>query len=244
MFSMRLSVFGQSNRGFHRLLAIGLAGSMVVTGLVVEAAVAAADVPVPPTVSFEPPPPAEAADEATAMDIAMRYRTTVEILDRRTESSQTFARPDGTLRSRVETAPQRVRRGDGWVPIDTHLKRVGDDVVPEATTLDMRFSGGGAGPMVVLNSGSSELALDWVKDTLPEPRLGGNTAKYYDVLPGVDLLLTAKAASLPRRAIAGQGTLTEYEAVVQFDGTGLLESGRTPYPPGSVTPTADWPSCE
>src|SRR4051812_18877908 len=66
-----------------------------------------------PVAAVPAPAPAEAAEEATAMQLAWKSRKPVEILAERTESSDTFALPDGTLRSRQYVAPVRVRRGAG-----------------------------------------------------------------------------------------------------------------------------------
>src|SRR4051812_23244257 len=59
--------------------------------------------------------PTQVVDETTAMALAARYDTPIEVLSELTESSQTFAQPDGTLRVRQSAAPQRLRRGDRWV---------------------------------------------------------------------------------------------------------------------------------
>ncbi|GAA0474263.1 hypothetical protein Aca07nite_62480 [Actinoplanes capillaceus] len=126
---------------------------------------------------------------------AWKTRKPVEILAERTETSQTFANPDGTLRTREHATPVRVRRGSDWVPVDEELKTAGGAVVPKATALDVRFSAGGSGPMLTLTRGERSLAISWPGGDLPTPVLTGNTATYAEVLPGVDLQLAAYADS-------------------------------------------------
>jgi len=110
-----------------------------------------------------------------------------------TESSQVFANPDGTFTQEMNAAPVRARRDDGsWAPLDTTLVREADGSVrAKNTTADLTFSGGGDGKgLVTLEEKGHELRLGW-PTALPEPRLDGATATYADVLPDVDLKLTA-----------------------------------------------------
>lgn len=44
--------------------------------------------------------------------------------------------------------PFRTRQDGTWVSIDTSLRRSGDSIVPVATTVGLRFSTDGSGPMV------------------------------------------------------------------------------------------------
>src|SRR5688572_12145574 len=52
------------------------------------------------------------------------------------------------------------------------------------------FSGGGTGPLARITSGGREVAMGWPA-ALPAPVLSGDTATYPNVLPDVDLVLTA-----------------------------------------------------
>lgn len=110
-----------------------------------------------------------------------------------TESSQVFANPDGTFTQETNAAPVRARKNDGsWAPIDTSLVRGTDGAVrARNTTAGLTFSGGGSGAgLVSLEDEGHALRLGW-PTALPEPRLDGDTATYADVLPDVDLQLTA-----------------------------------------------------
>jgi hypothetical protein len=112
------------------------------------------------------------------------------VLEERTESSRTFAQPNGLMRMRKSVEPKRVRRGADWVGVNTDLKPAGGDIVPEATALDLRFSDGGPGPLLTVTRGGRSLSLLWPGE-LPPPTLDGDTATYAEVLPGVDLKLAA-----------------------------------------------------
>ena len=169
--------------------AFGLLLSGVVLGPPARAALTSIEV-----VSPQAPIPTEAPDEASALQLAYRYGRPIEVAGQRSESAQIFAQPNGTLRMRQSATPQRVRRGSGWVPIDVTLRREGLSVVPTATTLDMTFSGGGSGPMLTIKAGARTMSLSWFR-SLPPPVLDGDTAIYQEVLPGVDLRLSASADS-------------------------------------------------
>ncbi|MET8262185.1 carboxypeptidase regulatory-like domain-containing protein [Micromonospora sp. NPDC005205] len=142
------------------------------------------------------PPIGSCADEQPDANAARRMLTVcgrrVENLSKRTEWSQTFLNVDGseTLEQTIE--PTRVRKGQSWVPVDTTLKVTPEGVVPKATILPMVFnSKGGDGAFARLRDGSRELAVSW-PGKLPAPVIEGSTATYRDVLPDVDLQVTAQ----------------------------------------------------
>ncbi|WP_344148736.1 LamG-like jellyroll fold domain-containing protein [Kribbella yunnanensis] len=115
--------------------------------------------------------------------------------DKRTETSQTFANPDGSFTLEQHSIPVRVKRGDEWRAIDTTLERGPDGLVrPRATALDMTFSGGGSSPLIAVRAQGYELRLSW-PGPLPVPSLAGNSAVYANVFPDVDLKITASAES-------------------------------------------------
>ncbi|KUJ39892.1 hypothetical protein ACZ90_69060 [Streptomyces albus subsp. albus] len=116
----------------------------------------------------------------------------VEILSLRGEQREVYATPDGHLEAVEHLRPVRARVAGEWKPVDTDLTRTRDGMVaPKAATLDLAFSGGGDGPMVRMARTGRQLALSW-PGKLPEPTLDGPTATYPEVLPGVDLRLSAE----------------------------------------------------
>ncbi|MFI0791492.1 polymorphic toxin-type HINT domain-containing protein [Micromonospora rubida] len=115
----------------------------------------------------------------------------VEVLSERTEWSQNFLNPDGSRTLEQTVEPTRVRKGKSWAPVDTTLKLTPEGIVPRATVLPMVFSAKGDRPFARLRDGSRELAVSW-PGKLPVPVLSGSTATYRDVLPDVDLQVTAQ----------------------------------------------------
>ncbi|MFF4624403.1 LamG-like jellyroll fold domain-containing protein [Nonomuraea jabiensis] len=144
------------------------------------------EAPEPPKAVQEPP-----KAEESAVAAARSAGRPVEIESMRTETRQVFAKPDGTLSMEMNVRPVRVRQAGGWVPVDTTLRLNPDgSVSPAATAIGLRFSGGGDAPLAKLSRGAKSLELGW-QGTLPKPTLNGDTATYAEVMPGVDLQVTA-----------------------------------------------------
>ncbi|MBF8174975.1 LamG domain-containing protein [Streptomyces olivaceus] len=136
---------------------------------------------------------ADSTPESEASALAAQTGERVAVDQAVTESSQVFANPDGTFTQEMNAAPVRARKSDdNWAPIDTTLVREADGTVrAKNTTAAVTFSGGGSGTeLVELKDGGHELRFGW-PSALPEPVLDGDTATYAEVLPGVDLQLTA-----------------------------------------------------
>lgn len=135
--------------------------------------------------------PSQRPDEQSALAAARAAHQRVEVAGLRTETQQVFANPDGTFTLEQHARPVRVRRGTGWAPVDTTLRRLGDgSVSPVATAVALRFSGGGSAPLARIGQGDKEIALGW-RGRLATPVLRGDTATYPEILPGVDLRLRA-----------------------------------------------------
>lgn len=134
-----------------------------------------------------------APDEATAEVMARVCGGSVEVESARSEYTEVYVEPSGSRTLVAALVPQRARRQDGtWSPIDTTLRRTGDQLVPAATVADVRFSAGGAGPFVTVTRERHTFTLSW-PSPLPEPTVAGDSATYADVLPDVDLVVTATA---------------------------------------------------
>ncbi|GIF78009.1 LamG-like jellyroll fold domain-containing protein [Asanoa siamensis] len=155
----------------------------------------AVPVPVGAATPAEPAPPPVAGPAGSVASAAAQALATgrrVEVTSERGEASTVYANPDGSLTTDFTVAPTRVRRGDGWVGLDTALRRESTGaVVPSATTVPLRFSGGGNEPLVRIGSAGARVELRWPA-TLPAPELAGDTATYREIMPGVDLRLQVK----------------------------------------------------
>ena len=153
---------------------------MVLPGLHVPAVIAAPD-----CVDAQETPQA-------AIDMAKRCGQRVEIVSLRSENTQTFAKPQGGYTEEQSAEPRFARQPNGsWARVDATLRANGKVVVPVAAVLPVEFSAGGTGPAAKLRDGDRELSITWPFGPLPAPVLSGVDATYPEVLPGVDLRLTA-----------------------------------------------------
>jgi len=145
------------------------------------------------TPSAAPGPKAVAPGDPETKALAKAAATddSVEIGDYTTETTQVFAQPDGGLTLEATAVPQRVHRASGWVPVDLNLHVAADGTLrPAASVADVRFSGGGTGPMATVVRGGKQFTLTW-PDRLPTPMVSGPAATYANVVPDVDLVVSA-----------------------------------------------------
>ncbi|MEO3804314.1 LamG-like jellyroll fold domain-containing protein [Nonomuraea sp. B1E8] len=182
-----------------------------------------------------PPAHGPAETEEAALAMARRAGRPVEVASMRNETRQVFAQPDGRLTMEMHVRPVRVRKGDRWVPVDTTLRLRPDGAVePVATAVGLTFSGGGSGPLAAMSRGGKSMRLGWT-GALPRPALKGDTATYPEVMPGVDLQVTADVDGFShllvvksRAAAAGLTELTFPLSVsglsVKADNAGNLEA--------------------
>ncbi|MDT0331473.1 LamG-like jellyroll fold domain-containing protein [Nocardiopsis lambiniae] len=130
-------------------------------------------------------------DDQAALTLAAETGEPVEITAATTETTRHLANPDGGFTMEQSALPVRVRDEDGWTPVDTGLVAGADGALrPKAAVADIVFSGGGDRDLVSIGLGSNSVALGWHED-LPAPVVDGDQATYPDVLPDVDLVMTA-----------------------------------------------------
>ncbi|MFC5286203.1 LamG-like jellyroll fold domain-containing protein [Actinokineospora guangxiensis] len=149
---------------------------------------------VPPTAVAAPVAyPDSAPTEATATVIARQTGKAVRVDALTDGSTEVLANPDGTFTMTQHVLPVRVERGDDWVPVDTTLvQRPDGGIGPRAAAVDIAISPGGEGaPLVAAEQDGAEVGLVW-PEALPRPILDGPTATYPEVMPGVDLAVTAE----------------------------------------------------
>src|SRR4051794_12028346 len=164
-----------------------------------------------------------APDEASARVTAQLRNREVLIEDATTETTRSWALPNGSTRTEVAAAPVRVQRNGRWVDVDSRLVAGVQDVHTAATTATVSFSKGGdaalarvtslipsrdaaakAGGAAAKAAAPAPLAnpavvgLDW-KGTLPKPVLSGNKATYPNVLPNTDLTMEALGQGFAQR---------------------------------------------
>ncbi|GGR62863.1 hypothetical protein FHS37_007840 [Streptomyces griseostramineus] len=163
------------------------------------AAVIAALVPGPAAFAQDTAPDATPLSEGQkALQEAQESGRRVEVTGERTERTTVFANPDGyTFTLEESSVPVRVTTpGGGWQKPDATLETRADGTVgPKGAAVEMAFSGGGSDdPLARIEDEGRSLALDW-PGTLPAPRLDGSSAVYPEVLPDVDLKVTATPES-------------------------------------------------
>ncbi|SNS29780.1 Concanavalin A-like lectin/glucanases superfamily protein [Streptosporangium subroseum] len=181
--------------------------------------------PAVPAQSLAPAVESPAATTGRAVDPALvRARQTgqpAEVEALRSETRQVFVKPDGTYVLEQNVRPVRVRQAGRWVPVDTTLREQPDGTVaPAATAVGLAFSGGGnangngGAPLARMSRGGKAMELGW-SGTLPKPVLNGDTATYPEVMPGVDLQVTADVDGFSHilvvksRAAAASSALSE-----------------------------------
>ncbi|MEU9097088.1 FG-GAP-like repeat-containing protein [Streptomyces sp. NPDC048361] len=132
------------------------------------------------------------SEEDNALQLAKSAGEPYELTSARTESSDTWALPDGTWKVKRYGTPVRMLRDGAWIPTDPSLVFASDgSVAPKASTVAVTFSGGGSAPLLSGVKDGRALTLSWPKP-LPKPTLNQNVATYAEVLPGVDLQLKAE----------------------------------------------------
>ena len=133
--------------------------------------------------------------ELSASTQAITTGSPVIVDELTTQSSQVTAQPDGTFELSSSAQPVRVHHSDGWVPIDTTLTTTpSGTLTPKAADIDLQFSGGGTSPLITLHHGTDQtLTISW-PHPLPTPTVAADTATYHDVLPGIDLVVSAQPA--------------------------------------------------
>ncbi len=149
--------------------------------------------------------PGERADPVSASVTARLCRKRVEALSARTERSQLWALPEGGFSSEVYAGPARFKQGEVWKPVDLTLKmQPNGSVAPVGHPRGLRLagrSGEGEHTLASVNVDGDVLTMAWT-GALPAPVLNDNTATYREVLPGVDLVLTATRTGYEQSFVA------------------------------------------
>ncbi|HTY72031.1 MAG TPA: hypothetical protein VMI11_06345, partial [Actinomycetes bacterium] len=215
-------------RGGLRLPVIAVVSAAVVVSMAgapaAHAAPAADTGTVQAAAAASTPETYERPDWVSAALAARLLKHRVEDTSQRTEVSQTFANPDGTVTTETNQLPVRVQASDGsWQAIDTTLVAGKAGVVPAAVPQDLVFSDGGSGPLVTLGGpGKSKVSVSW-PSTLPTPTLSGDTATYAGAVPGADgdLVLTATSTGFELSMVLRSAPASALSLALPVSLTGL-----------------------
>ncbi len=139
---------------------------------------------------------------AVALVKARASGSRVEATDLRTETTTTYANPDGTQHLETANLPVRVRQSGVWVPVDTTLVSDSAGVRPRSSVATTVLSGGGSGSLVRLTTAGKAVALGWLS-ALPVPVLSGDTATYA-IAPATDLVVRATRTGFEQSVVLHQ----------------------------------------
>jgi Concanavalin A-like lectin/glucanases superfamily len=169
-----------------------------------------------------------------------------------TPTSVTTASPGGKLTITETSQPTRAWRDSRWQALNPALRAGPDGTLsPAVATSALTLSAGGTGPMAVMHVGGRSLSLYW-PGALPAPSVSGATATYTDVLPGVDLVVTAddqggfsdvvvvhSAAAAANPALASLSlTVASQGLTLSADAAGNLAAAADPAAPPVITAQA------
>ncbi|WP_146174845.1 LamG domain-containing protein [Umezawaea tangerina] len=154
------------------------------------------------------------------MAAARRQHEPVVVTSLGTATRKVSAQPDGTMVAELSARPMQVQRGASWVPVDPTLALNADRTVsPKVVVTGTTLSGGGTGPLLKYGP----ITLTW-PSALPTPVLSGATATYREVLPGVDLELTAEGDGVAHHLVVKTAEAAKNPALAKV-GMGLRADG-------------------
>ncbi|MGW4643874.1 LamG-like jellyroll fold domain-containing protein [Sphaerisporangium sp. NPDC004334] len=133
------------------------------------------------------------ADLRAGIAEAKKQKKPVEVTAAASETSRTWAYPDGHLTTESYSSPAQVKRPDGtWAWMDTSLTEQDGMLKPKVAKAHVEFSLGGDGPFATMERDKGQkFSLSWGK-TLSRPVVKGNVATYVNAAgPSADLVVTA-----------------------------------------------------
>ena len=124
--------------------------------------------------------------------LAKKCRESVAINSEQTAYTRSVVNADGTITYSSSATPRWVDQHGSWVGVDADLvQNKNGSLSPKAAESGLVFSGGGDTALVTASSSQGSTAVSW-PTALPTPSVDGATATYTNVLPGVDLVVTAE----------------------------------------------------
>lgn len=138
-------------------------------------------------------------DLVSAVVSARAQGSRVEVESLRTETSSTWAEPNGLMTTQQHAGEVRFKDASGqWRDVDLTLREgVDGTIAPGGHKFDLAFGranprSGGVFATITAGRGSGR-QVEWLSPwALPKPTLDGTKATYADVQPGVDLVLDAR----------------------------------------------------
>ena len=144
-----------------------------------------------PAKHAEAPAQTAALTQDQALKQAQSSGKAVAIPADETPTSSLTANPGGSLTLTSYAQPVRKEVGGSWHPLDATLKKNPDGTFsPTLSASPLTLSGGGTAPLVTMRSGADSMSLS-LPVALPAPKITGDEATYRNVIPDVDLVITA-----------------------------------------------------
>lgn len=141
--------------------------------------------------------PDDSAAIAEATVQALESGEPVVVDELTTPTLITTALPEGGVQVESTTVPVRVERDGEWLPVDLNLVLRDGWWEPNTTVSGVRFSAGGSDVVDQVQSSETDWITEvWPHGILPEPKIDGPRATYEEILPGVDLVLTANEVGM------------------------------------------------
>jgi len=176
----------------------------------------------PAVTTFPRPEDPDAALRA-AVEEAKKLNKPVTVEEAFTETSRTWAYPDGHLTTESYSGPTQLRQRDGsWAWIDPSLVEQNGVLKPKLAKAKVRLSTGGSGPFAtMILDRSRSFSLSW-PTPLPKPKIEGNVATYPGVAgPSGDLVVTALATGLRHDIVLRERPTGPVEFRIPVESKGL-----------------------
>lgn len=123
--------------------------------------------------------------------LAKKCHESVSVTSAQTPYIQLSANANGTMTYTSSAAPRWAKQNGSWVGVDASLtQNRNGSFSPKAAESGLTFSGGGDTALATVSAPQGSMTVSW-PTMLPVPQVEGATATYPDVLPGVNLVVTA-----------------------------------------------------
>jgi RHS repeat-associated protein len=133
------------------------------------------------------------SDATTATMLAKKCRKAVSITADQSAYTQMSANANGTMTYTSSATPRWVQQSGSWVSVNADLVGNKDgSFSPKAAESGLKFSGGGNTALATAASSQGSMTVSW-PTKLPVPSVSAASATYANVLPGVNLVVTAEA---------------------------------------------------
>ncbi|AGW42356.1 hypothetical protein O159_23990 [Leifsonia xyli subsp. cynodontis DSM 46306] len=173
-----------------------------------------------------------AADEVSARAVAEAYGHDVVVDSQSSPNLLVKVRADGLMEAVTSQVPEQAKVKGKWTTLDTTLVEEDEWFEPKVAAVPVRIGRGGTDQIVSVRSVSGEWITEtWPYGDLPVPTVKKNAAVFKDVLPGVNLWVTATKAGMREVLVVknAEAAADERLSALRLTVTGarLVESAET-----------------